>query len=500
MQLPDSFAHLYAACFGSDARAKYLASFTSPALRGLRINPLRTGETMPVALRAHKVPWTPDGYYIDPFSGLGKDPLHAAGAYYLQEPSAMAPATALAAKPGEYVLDLCAAPGGKTTQLAAQMQGTGLLVANELDRERCTALAENVERMGVQNALITNLPPQDIASAYLGFFDAVLVDAPCSGEGLFRREEAALVQWSEQYVQRCADLQLEILQHAVRTLKPGGRLVYSTCTINPLENEVTCLRLLAQCPELTLSEVDLPGTTPGFTLPTLAAIAQQWPPLRAALTGVGACEERRASHPPLERTRRILPHAGLGEGHFIACFVQRSDITAPVLRVPQNRVSKRSQADVQWEQVWREEATHLLTPAARAQFTQPGRTMREGGGHTLFATVSGQMPRLTRGVLRDGVALLQRPHQHVFPAHALAMALPPAAFTRTVQLPYGDARVLAYLQGEAITVSEAPDGYVQVSVAGYPLGWGKAVAGVVKNHYPKGLRRPYAFAWSQWLS
>lgn len=503
MNPPEAFVRLYELYFGQTASQAYLTNYAEPALRGLRVNTLRSGQPLPARALARPILWAKEGYYIDPQDGFGKDPLHAAGAYYLQEPSAMAPASALAAKPGEQILDLCAAPGGKTTQIAAHMQGEGLLVANEIDRERCLALAQNVERMGLFTTLVTQLPPSEIAEVYPHFFDGVLVDAPCSGEGLFRREEAAILQWSEAYLAQCADLQLEILRAAVRTLKPGGRLVYSTCTINPLENEVTCLRLLANYPDLELIDTALPGTTPGLSIEALTRIARQWPLLHAALTTldmVAGAKKQELAPTALSRTRRILPHSGTGEGHFIATFVYRPSALPTTKssyqrdRQTRTRKDNRMHVPPDWEQAWRQHAQAVLTATAEQRINRAPRSVREGGGQVLFATATGQAPVPVRGVLRNGVALLTRPHQHIALAHALAMTLTTSDVRCSLSLPYGDERILGYLQGESITAPDTPDGIVHVSVAGYPLGWGKAVKGVVKNHYPKGLRRRYTFA------
>lgn len=494
MPIPETFAHIYAACFGSAAWCRYLERSEEPALRAVRLNTLRTGHALPAGWRKRAVPFAVDGYYIAPDTGLGKDPLHAAGAYYLQEPSAMAPVTVLAPQPGERVLDMCAAPGGKTTQIAALMQNSGILVANEPDRDRCTTLAQNMERIGALHTVVTHLEPADIASSHPGFFDAVLVDAPCSGEGMFRREPAAVAQWSESYVLRCAELQLQILQEAVKTLKPGARLVYSTCTINPMENELMCLRLLARCPDLRLVDRSLDGTAQGLSIAKLTRIGQHWGVLRDALSTALASFSGTAAPtglPHLEYTRRILPHEGAGEGHFIACFmsVQTSRSTA---HADQGRHKvARAQVDTGFERAWGAYADTLLTPTGQARLHHLTRVVHED---MLFATPSAHMPSRARGVLRSGIALLTRPHQHMIPAHALAMVLDERDVKSRVSLTYGDPRALAYLQGEPFAAPDAPDGWVHISLSGYPLGWGKAVSGIVKNHYPKGLRRRYEFA------
>ena len=235
--IPEQFTLRMRRLLGEDYDA-FSASFSRPRAVGLRLNPLK-GASLPdlSAFSLTPVPWEPCGYYYDPETRPGKSAYHEAGLYYLQEASAMAPAALLDPKPGERVLDLCAAPGGKSTQLAGKMQGRGLLVCNEINSKRAKILASNIERLGIANALVLNEHPQRLESRFNGYFDKILVDAPCSGEGMFRKEEAAVTDWSEETVFMCARRQAEILHSASVMLRPGGRLVYSTCTFSPEENE-----------------------------------------------------------------------------------------------------------------------------------------------------------------------------------------------------------------------------------------------------------------------
>ena len=235
--IPEQFTLRMRRLLGEDYDA-FSASFSRPRAVGLRLNPLK-GTSLPdlSAFSLTPVPWEPCGYYYDPETRPGKSAYHEAGLYYLQEASAMAPAALLDPKPGERVLDLCAAPGGKSTQLAGKMQGRGLLVCNEISPKRAKILASNIERLGIANALVLNEHPQRLEARFEGFFDKILVDAPCSGEGMFRKEEAAVTDWTEDTNAICANRQSEILTSAAKMLRPGGRLVYSTCTILPEENE-----------------------------------------------------------------------------------------------------------------------------------------------------------------------------------------------------------------------------------------------------------------------
>ena len=292
--IPEQFTLRMRRLLGEDYDA-FAASFSRPRAVGLRLNPLK-GTSLPdlSAFLLTPVPWEPCGYYYDPETRPGKSTYHEAGLYYLQEASAMAPAALLDPKPGERVLDLCAAPGGKSTQLAGKMQGRGLLVCNEINSKRAKILASNIERLGIANALVLNEHPQRLEARFEGYFDKILVDAPCSGEGMFRKEEAAVTDWSEETVLMCARRQAEILHSAAQMLRPGGRLVYSTCTFSPEENEGSVSEFLHTHPDFSIEAVDALWFSPG---------RPDW-----------------IEHPVpgLEKTFRLWPHRLLGEGHYCA--------------------------------------------------------------------------------------------------------------------------------------------------------------------------------------
>ena len=277
--LPEAFLKRMENQLGAEY-PEFLKSLERPRAVALRFNPLK-GETPRLPFVGEQVPWEPMGYYYDPASRPGLHPYHEAGVYYLQEASAMSAVALLDSKPGEKICDLCAAPGGKSTQIAGRMLGQGLLLCNEYSPARAKILARNIERMGVANAIVTNEKTERLAAKLPGFFDRVLVDAPCSGEGMFRKEEAAVTDWSQQTVEMCAARQAEILDNAARLLKPGGRLVYSTCTFAPEENEQTVAAFLDRHPEFAPERVDAPWFTPGE-----------------------------------QGTYRMWPHKLLGEGHF----------------------------------------------------------------------------------------------------------------------------------------------------------------------------------------
>lgn len=261
--LPEGFEARMCAHLGSEYE-DFLASFDRPLCTGLRRNPLKTGFTGDLSrFSLSPVPWCPTGFYYDAVSRPGLSPYHAAGLYYLQEPSAMAPAELLDPQPGERVLDLCAAPGGKSTQLAGKLRGKGLLVCNEINAKRAKILSGNIERLGISNALVLNEHPKRLEERFAGYFDKILVDAPCSGEGMFRKEEAAVTDWTEDTNAICANRQLEILTSAAAMLRPGGRLVYSTCTFSPVENEGVISDFLWKNPDFSVEKPDVPFFSPG---------------------------------------------------------------------------------------------------------------------------------------------------------------------------------------------------------------------------------------------
>lgn len=293
--LPEAFLQRMEAQLGSEYPA-FLESLERPRAVALRFNPMK-GERPVLPFVGAPVPWEPEGFYYAPETRPGLHVYHEAGVYYLQEASAMAPVALLDPKPGERVCDLCAAPGGKTTQIAGRMLGQGFLVCNEINPKRAKILSRNIERMGVANALVTNEHPETLASRFPGFFDRVLVDAPCSGEGMFRKEEAAVTDWSQETVQMCARRQREILDSAARLVRPGGRLVYSTCTFAPEEDEETVAAFLEAHPEFAPEPVEAPWFVPGEN-----ASYRMWP---HKLLGRGIL--RRCFGKPRENRERFRP-------------------------------------------------------------------------------------------------------------------------------------------------------------------------------------------------
>ncbi len=409
----------------------FLESLERPRAVALRFNPLK-GPQPSLDFVGEKVPWEPMGYYYDPEARPGLHPYHEAGVYYLQEASAMSAVALLEPQPGEKICDLCAAPGGKSTQIAGRMAGEGFLLCNEFSPKRARILSQNIERMGIGNALVTNETPQRLAQAYPGFFDRVLIDAPCSGEGMFRKEEAAVTDWSQETVQMCAQRQTEILDVGAKLVRPGGRLVYSTCTFAPEENEGVIRRFLQTHPEFTPEPVEAPWFTPGP-----------------------------------DGSFRIWPHKVLGEGHF-AAVLRKADGEADEISPAEGGPVPKEWADFAKEQ-------KIFLPEGKAVLF----------GTTLFWAPA-QMPSI-RGlkVLRPGLELGELKKGRFEPAHALALWLRPNE--KTLCLPWDSKEMKSYLHGEALPWNGR--GWCTVGADGYTIGWGKGDGTMLKNHYPKGLRR-----------
>ena len=391
--LPEAFLERMKRQLG-DEYESYLDSLNRSRAVALRFNPLK-GEIPPLPFVGQPVPWEPMGYYYDPDARPGLHVFHEAGVYYLQEASAMAPVALLDPQPGERVCDLCAAPGGKTTQIAGRMMGRGFLLCNEINPKRAKILSRNIERMAVSNALVTNEHPATLAQRFAGFFDRVLVDAPCSGEGMFRKEEAAVTDWSQETVEMCARRQAEILSSAAALVRPGGHLVYSTCTFSPEEDEQAVARFLENHPKFVPETVDAPWFEAGEKLP------KTWQPFAASLG----------------------------------------------IRLPDGKT---------------------------ATF-----------GDTLYWAPP-DMPDIRKlKVLRPGLELGTVKKDRFEPAHALALWL--KTCENQQDYPADSGEISAYLRGDVVPSTQK--GWCLVSAGGYSIGWGKGDGRVLKNHYPKGLRR-----------
>ncbi|MBQ8237986.1 MAG: RsmB/NOP family class I SAM-dependent RNA methyltransferase [Oscillospiraceae bacterium] len=428
--LPEAFLNRMKAQLGAEYE-DFLRSLERPRAVALRFNPLKGGRpALPFVM--DPVPWEPEGFYYDPDSRPGLHVFHEAGVYYLQEASAMSPVALLDPKPGERICDLCAAPGGKTTQIAGRMLGEGFLLCNEWSPKRAKILSRNMERMGVANCLVTNEDTAVLAKRFPGSFDKVLIDAPCSGEGMFRKEEAAITDWSQETVEMCARRQAEILHNGAQLLRPGGRLVYSTCTFAPEEDEAAVAAFLESHPDFEPEVIE----TPWFT--------------------------------PVENGgHRMWPHKLLGEGHFAA-----------VLRRKGGGEGEFEPAQgVKLPREWQNFAKELgitLPPGKAIMF-----------GSSLYWAPEG-MPKIDRmKVLRPGLELGIVKKDRFEPAHALALWL--RGCKNVEDFPAESDEMAKYIHGDV--VPSGKKGWCLVTADGYSIGWGKGDGRVLKNHYPKGLRR-----------
>lgn len=454
----------------------FLAAMGQEGQQALRLNSLKGGigdKGIAENTFTHltKVPWAENGYYYDAKDQPGKHPYHAAGVYYIQEPSAMAPVELLDIHPGEYVLDLCAAPGGKSTQIAAKLHGKGILVCNEIHSARAKILSENIERMGICNAFVTSETPQRLSVPFQAYFDKILVDAPCSGEGMFRKSQAAREEWSLENVRLCADRQDVILDCAVSMLRPGGRLVYSTCTFSPDENEGSVARLLQRHADVEI--LDPPKGELG-------------------LAGCDGVPTWGGGKPEMAYTLRLWPHRVRGDGHFAAVF-QKTGSAEEVRHVYPKNGTVKGIPEKELGEFWQfcQESLQLSRNASLSElgkiFGMDGETAYIRFGDNLYLMPADMPDPKGMKVLRPGLHLGELKKNRFEPSHSLALALPPGNVRRIWNLESESTDVLAYLNGRTFS-ADGEKGWCLVCVDGFGLGWGKLADGVMKNHYPKGLR------------
>ena len=455
MLLPPLFEDRMRTLLG-EQYAAFVAGYDQPLRRGLRVNTARITTDAFCALFPHELepsPFAKDSFYLDAPHKAGSDPLHHAGTYYMQEPSAASAVTVLDPQPGERVLDLCAAPGGKSTQIAAKLGDTGLLWSNEYVASRARILQQNLERWGVRNQVVSNRDTATLCDRLTDYFDAVLVDAPCSGEGMFRKEPQALTEWSMDNVNLCAARQLEILDNAARAVRPGGRLVYSTCTFAPEENEGALFRFLTEHPDFSLTPIDVAWGCPGFSAEQVRRLCPEVDD-RYDLT---AC-------------RRILPQHG-GEGHFIALLYRAEDAYGS-RPSPYPYPAKDPNA------------------AAAAELYRDCFTDEPQG---VFVTFGDQVRLLPsdlpdcRGLATAGVAVATVCKNRLEPCHSIFAATGAEACRRRLEFSPDDPMLTAFLRGEEIPCADQK-GWTAVCLGGVTVGFGKAGGGKLKNRYPKGLR------------
>lgn len=502
IRLPEEFLTRMKTQLGAEFDS-FCKSYDIPRSSGLRINTLKCApDEFPKIAPGNweKIPWIENGYFIPGGIRMGASPLYAAGVFYLQEPSAMTPASRLEIHPGERVLDLCAAPGGKATELAAKLKGQGLLVANDISNARAKALLRNLELFGAKNIFVTNETPGRLADVFEGFFDKILVDAPCSGEGMFRKDEAVIGTWTPDRPSFFANLQKDITANAVKMLREGGIMMYSTCTFAPEEDEKTVSWILENFPEMHLIEMEgYDGFAPG---------QPQW--------GNG--------DPELEKCVRIWPHHMQGEGHFLALLEKTSpnadDMDTEI-------ISSGKRADLSCSGYPDETEKIVYKKTGKTGKKQSKKSSRSGktpvpSGFSkpdlalleeFLSLVSAEIPReklelrggkvylspdLPPGVqglhfLRNGLYLGEIRKNRFEPSQPFAMALSAETFADCLNLSLEDDRTKRYLAGETIYVetgeTHSPKGWKLVCAEGFSLGWGKLVNGTLKNKYPVSWRR-----------
>lgn len=427
---------------------EFMECYNQPHRRGIRINTLkfdieRSGE---LGLPLEKCPFAPDGFYLNlNENGIGTSPWHHSGAFYSQEPSAMSAVTILAPKPGEKILDMCAAPGGKSTQIAALLKGRGLLWSNEYVRKRAQILLSNIERMGVRNCVVSNAHPDVLAQNLSGFFDRVLVDAPCSGEGMFRRDDTAVSEWSREHSESCALRQLAVLDSAAKCVRGGGVLVYSTCTFSYCENEDVVIKFLESHPEFSVYDSGVNFGRAGYN---------------------------RSNKFDLTLSRRIFPMDG-GEGHFAVKLIKSGESfdNSQYLKQTAPTDGEKSAAEL-FEQCFECEPYGRIIQIGDCCYIVPKDIPNTHG----------------LGVLRGGVLLGEIRRNRIEPAHSLFMAADSRECRRIISLEPNSTELAAFLHGEELSVSQKLKGYAAVSCGDTVTGFGKCSAGRLKNKYPKGLR------------
>ncbi len=454
MKLPESFLETMKTMLGQEYEA-WLASYSQPPFHGLRINTLKLSKEQWEAISPYgtePVTWTDNGYYCQEGSRPAKDPYYFAGLYYLQEPSAMAPAALLPVEPGDRVLDLCAAPGGKSTELGAKLGGTGLLVSNDISNTRARALLKNLELFGVENICVTSEAPEKLAATFGEFFHKILVDAPCSGEGMFRKDPELIRSWQEHGPEYYAPIQKQILKQAASMLRPGGYLLYSTCTFAKQEDEDVVNWLLQEEPEMEL----VPATP--------------WPGTCSGTDGLPVI--------------RLFPHRVKGEGHFAALLKKAGKEKG---NCPKRSNDARAIApDV--GKLLRETDFEAWERLVAEPFDRSRMMVRNGLVYYLPEEFD---PGWNLRYLRTGLLLGEWKKNRFEPSQAAAMAMNGERFSNRISFSRQDQRVIRYLKGETVFLEageQAEKGWVLVCVDGWPLGWAKSAGNSLKNKYYPGWR------------
>ena len=424
-----------------DEYSEFLKYYEADNFRGLRVNTLKCSPDKLKSLldfELENTPFCKEGFYIpDDVLSLGNSPLHHCGAFYIQEPSATSAVEMLGVEEGDFVLDLCAAPGGKSTQIGAKLNGSGLLWSNEIVRNRANILLSNIERMGISNAVVSNCYPDILCERLANQFDRVLVDAPCSGEGMFRKNQEAQTEWSEEHVKSCAERQLNILNSAKNALKSGGVLVYSTCTFSVEENEGVITRFLSENPDFELEDAGI-----NFGRPTL------------------------------DYARIIFPMDG-GEGHFAARLRKKGEnVKVDIPDISSCKVGKE-----------------FLDFYDSLFYNRPfGENIKVVKDKIIILPKKFNFDIKGLSVLRAGVILGEILKNRIEPHHSVFTCAKKDSCRNAVDFDVNCNEIKAFLHGEEIPVPDNVKGFTAVCVNGMTTGFGKASNGRLKNKYPKGLR------------
>ncbi|MFC4778586.1 RsmB/NOP family class I SAM-dependent RNA methyltransferase [Paenibacillus sp. GCM10023252] len=530
IDLPDRFVEKMRQLLGEEFDA-FMASYEAPRVYGLRVNGLKLSAEewqalSPIAEGAEPIPWAAEGLYYDEGHRPGKHPHYHAGLYYVQEPSAMAPVELLDVQPGHRVLDLCAAPGGKSTQIAAKLQGSGVLVSNDNARERTKALAKNIELAGVRNAIVLNDEPVKLAEVFDDWFDRILIDAPCSGEGMFRKDDSMIAQWEKHSVQKCSAMQRDILDHAASMLAPGGILVYSTCTFSPEENEEQIARFLERNTDYRVVPIPLrqgwragkpewaSSLEPGEGRDSVAGTVRIWPHLvkgeghyAAVLTRSGGESSKQSSK---QSGPDLPPAASKPHPQYELALRQLAEGTLPASALQPER-SKRP--DNRRDRGARMEERGRQAVLSAQQAVDPMRSWALFAERTIRGAVNWQGQYMSYGsrlylqpgdvppldglhVVRAGWYLGEVKPNRFDPSGALALGLRREEALRSLDLFSRDQDTLKYLKGDTLFTHGTPweeqgkpaKGHVLVCTDGYPIGWGKIDGAIVKNELPAGWR------------
>lgn len=456
MKLPAEFLDKMKRLLGDREYDELLRSYSEPRHYGLRVNTLKipVEEFLKLSpFRLEPVPWASDGFYYPEGENPGKHPYYHAGLYYIQEPSAMLPGAVLGAKPGEKVLDLCAAPGGKTVQIAAAMRNSGILIANDINADRVKALVKNIELCGVTNAVVLNETPEKIAKSFEGYFDRILVDAPCSGEGMFRKDEDAARSWESFKCETCSGMQKAILESVDKMLKPGGSLVYSTCTFSPEEDERMISYFLSLHNNYEIANIPrAAGMQPGRA---------EWSD----------------GNPELAGTVRLWPHRVKGEGHFVALLRKKE---GEISKFQRTVIANPKEMGTALPESFLKFAEENLNTSLQGIFIVKGRNIY---------LLPEPIPSLDGlKVAKFGWFLGEAEGGRFEPSHSLVTALKAEEVKRIISFDSTSYEVKSYLKGETLMI-EGEKGLTAICVDGYTLGWAKQTGDMLKNMYPKGWRK-----------